>query len=375
MRMYCLYVIVVLLNIAIGDLSTFGGRVAHGLLAQQAPSGFVDATLTSQKPLPSAGKSSRTSEPDISELGNRNGNTDREFANRELAEDLQTRRKALKNAVEAGRMTEEAAFKAWDEAKAQAKKQGSDKDQDDAAVEKGKGWIEEHLVLFLTVVYGGIFAFIISILAICFLYVARREKARTAALGAVAADLELRFEANGDDSLMDGLGPLPLFNKGRRKKLTNLIVADTPDLQVHVFDYVFITGYGKSQKTHRTTVVSLRSEALVLPSLQVRPRKAFADGIKAIFGAGGIAMDQYPEFAKTHVVQSDQPQHACDFLDAEMVTACENNPGCSLECRPGVLLHFRAGKRVDAKAESIRDFIGEGFQLFQNVSDRLQRNV
>ena len=375
MRMYCLYVIVVLLNIAIGDLSTFGGRGAHGLLAQQVPPGLADATVASPTPQASVGTGSGTSEPDISELGNRNGQTDRDLGNRELAEDLDAHSKELRKAVEAGTMTEEAARKAWDEAKAQAKKQRSDKGEDAAGEDGDKGWIRQHLALFLTVVYGGIFALIISILAICFLYVARREKARTAALGAAAAELGLTFEAAGDDSLMGDLSPLPLFNRGRRKKLTNLIVADTPDLQVHVFDYVFITGYGKSQKTHRTTVVSLRSEALVLPSLQVRPRKAFADGIKAIFGAGGIAMDQYPEFAKTHVVQSDQPQHACDFLDAEMVTACENNPGCSLECRPGVLLHFRAGKRVDAKAESIRDFIGEGFQLFQNVSDRLQRNV
>ena len=111
------------------------------------------------------------------------------------------------------------------------------------------------------------------------------------------------------------------------------------------------------------------------PISQVRPRNAFADGIKSMFGAGGIAMDQYPAFAKNYVVQSDQPQQACDFLDAEMVAVCEENQGCSLECQAGVVLHFRAGKRVDADSNSIRNFIGEGFQLFQNVSERLQRNA
>ncbi|OUW82919.1 MAG: hypothetical protein CBD74_06575 [Saprospirales bacterium TMED214] len=372
--MFCLYVIAILLNSVMSDGSTFGGSVGHGFFAQQVPPGFADAMVASPTPQASAGTSSGTSELDISELGNRNGQTDRDIGNRELDEDLDAHSKELRKAVEAGTMTEEAARKAWDEAKAQAKKQRSDKGEDAAGEDGDKGWIRQHLALFLTVVYGGIFALIISILAICFLYVARREKARTAALGAATAELGLTFEAAGDDSLMGDLSPLPLFNRGRRKKLTNLIVADTPDLQVHVFDYVFVTGYGRSQTTHRTTVVSLRSDTLVLPSLQVRPRKAFADGIKAIFGAGGIEMDQYPEFAKTHVVQSDQPQQACDFLDAEMVNVCENNPDCSLECHSGVLLHFRAGKRVDANAESIRDFIGEGFQLFQNVSDRLQRN-
>ena len=355
------------------DVSIFGGRVDYGLLAQQAPPASADTTDANQTTQPSAGENSGSSEPDVSELGNRNGKPERDSGTREQSGDLEVRRQELKKAVEAGTMTEAAALKAWDELRAQSGKRGSD---ENAAGEEGnKDWIGEHLALFLTVVYGGIFTLVIGILVICFVYVARREKARTVALETATTELGLRFEPAGDESLMVDLGPLPLFNQGRRKKLTNLIVADTPDLQVHVFDYLFITGYGRSQKTHRTTVASLRSDMLVLPSLQVRPRKAFADGIKAMFGAGGVAMDPYPEFAKTHVVQSDQPEQACEFLDAEMVAACEGNPGCSFECQAGVLLHFRAGKRVDANAESIRDFIGEGFQLFQNVSECLQRNV
>ncbi len=368
-----MYVIVVLLNSVMGDIPTFGGKVWYGLFAQQPPPGFTDATVTSQSPYASAGASSGTSAFDVSGLENRKGKPERDLGNRELSADLDDLRKELKQAVESGRMTEEAAFEAWDRVNVQARQQGSDEDA--AGEDKGKGWIGEHVALFLAIVYGSIFALVISILVICYLYVARREKARTAALETAADELGLRFEPAGDDSLTVGLESLPLFNQGRRKKITNLIVADTPDLQVHVFDYLFITGYGRSQKTHRTTVVSLRSDTLVLPSLQVRPRKAFADGIKAMFGAGGVAMDQYPEFAKTHVVQSDQPQQACDFLDAEMVAVCEGNPDCSLECHSGLLLHFRAGKRVDANAALIRDFIGEGFQLFQNVSERLQRSV
>ncbi|MDB4653903.1 hypothetical protein OAE54_00060 [bacterium] len=373
--MYCLYVITVFLSSVMSDVSMTGGKVGHGLLAQQAPPGFADATDASPTPQASAGPSSGTSEFDTSGLGNQNGKPERDLGNREQSGDLEARSQELKKAVEAGKMTEDAALKAWDEVKAQARKRGSDEDEDAAGKEWNKDWIGEHLALFLIVVYGGIFTLIISVLVICFVYVARREKARAAALETAAAELGLRFEPAGDESLMVDLESLPLFNQGRRKKLTNLIVADTPDLQVHVFEYLFITGRGKGQKTHRTTVVSLRSDALVLPSLQVRPRKAFADGIKAMFGTGGVAMEQYPEFAKTHVVQSDQPEQACEFLDAKMVAVCEGNPGCSLECQSGVLLHFRAGKRVDANPESIRDFIGEGFHVFQNVSERLQRKA
>ncbi|MDA7937043.1 hypothetical protein N9B79_01585, partial [bacterium] len=210
---------------------------------------------------------------------------------------------------------------------------------------------------------------------ICYRFVKRREKAREVALETTTSELGLKFEPEGDELLMSDLSSLPLFNRGRRKKLFNLIVADTPDLQVQVFDYQFTTGHGRSQTTHRVTVVSVRSVTLAVPELQVRPRKAFLDGIKEMFGRGGIELDQYPAFSKKFVLKSDQPEQARGFLDAKMVAACERNNGCSLECQSGVLLHFRANKRVDPDAQSIRRFIGEGFTLFQDVSERLDRNA
>lgn len=277
----------------------------------------------------------------------------------------------LKRAMKSGEMTEEAARKAWEDANSGSKRAAGKEDENEGK----RNWIEKHLLFFLSAVYGSLFVVIVTIVLICYRGVKRRERARVEAMETTTTELGLKFEPEGDESLMSDVGSLPLFNQGRRKKLFNLIVADTPDLQVHVFDYQFITGHGKSQKTHRTTVVSVRSGTLAVPELQVRPRRALVDGIKAMFGRGGIELDQYPAFAKKFVLESDQPQQAREFLDAKMVTACERNDGCSLECQSGVLLHFRANQRVDADAQSIRRFIGEGFELFQEVSERLDRNA
>ena len=368
-----LCLLVFFLGNVLGDLSFSPATTGGWRLAQQTATGFTDATIKSAASQQSTDTGLRIPESDVSGLKNETDMSEGEpdafgWSKDDWSEGMELYREELKRAVNSGKMTEEAAFQAWNEAVIKAGKEANQEAD-------GKDWIGANLGLFLTAVYGGIFVLVVSILGICFFYVARREKARTVALAAATAELGLKFEPEGDESLAGDLQHLPLFNLGRRKKLTNLIVADTADLQVHVFDYLFITGYGRSQKTHRTTVVSLRSETLAVPDLQVRPRKAFADGIKAIFGAGGIAMDHHPEFAKAYVVKSDQPQQACDFLDADMVAACQSNPGCSFECQVGVLLHFRAGKRVEPNTESIRGFIGEGFQLFQHVEDRLQRKT
>lgn len=362
---------VVFLGIVVNATPMNTPPASAGMLAQQAPTVVTDAKSKSLTPQQSAETDAEFAERDFPDLESGVFKSDLESATSEKASDLEDYRRELKRAVDSGQLTEQAAKKAWDEVMARERKAGFDKNEDGDE----KNWVEENLALFLTVLYGGIFALVASILLICFLYVKRRETARTAALESVTGELGLQFKPEGDDSLMAELEHLPLFKRGRRKKLHNLIIADTPDLRMNVFDYLFITGYGRSQKTHRTTVVSLRSESLNLPGIQIRPRKAFADSIKSMLGAGGLSMEEYPAFAKAYVVQSDQPQQASDFLDAEMVTICERNHGCSLECQQGVLLHFRAGKRVEPDSKAIRDFIGEGFQLFQDVSERLQRKA
>jgi hypothetical protein len=365
-----LCVLTILLGSVMGDVSARWVKMGGTLLAQQAPPVFDNAAESSQALQPSAETEFGIKKPTISEFGKGKDKADGSGVNSEKPKDLEAYRQELKTAVDSGEMTEEAAREAWDDRMSKLNKQAGEE-----AEQRGKGWIEENLVFFLATVYGSIFLLVGTILLISYRVVKRREKARTENLQKTMAELGLDFEPLGDESLLLELSSLPLFNRGRGKKIANLIEADTADLQMQVFDYQFITGHGKNRKTHRTTVVLVRSETLVLPGMQVRPRKAFVDGIKAMFGGGGIAMDQYPEFAKHYVVESAQPDQTRDFLDAKMVAACERNAGCSFECQSGVLLHFRAGKRMDTDADSIRRCIGEGFQLFQDVSERLQRNA
>jgi hypothetical protein len=367
----CYLSVLLIFMSSVGGIEPMGWlNVGGGLFAQQAPPVFTDAKDQSESSQQSSETGTGISESDVSKSDDNQNEVEDNLPRLDKAEDWEAYSQELKRAVKSGEMTEKAASKAWSDAKLKAKKAGGESDED---VWK-KDWIGEHLVLILVIVYGSIFVVVAGIVAVCYRVVKRREQARTDVLKATTAELGLKFKAEGDTSLMVDLESLPLFNQGRRKKLTNLIEADTPDLQMQVFDYQFITGYGKSQKTHRTTVVSVRSSGLVLPSLQVRPRKAFADGIKSMFGSGGMEMSQYPEFAKNYVLQSDQPDQARDFLDAKMVAVCESNPDCTLECQSGVLLHFRANKRVEANADAIRGFIGEGFELFQDVSENLERH-
>ena len=360
-----------LITILFGSLIGGAGfnlvNVGGGLLAQQAPPAFDNAVGQSESPPLSAEATAVIPKADVSGPSSKLAKSDENPPVVDQPKDLDAYSQELRRAVNSGEMTEQAAVKAWEEANSGSKRADG---KDDV-----KGWVEEHLVIFLATVYSSLFALIGGAFLICYRFVKRREKTREVALETTTSELGLKFEPEGDELLMSDLSSLPLFNQGRRKKLFNLIVADTPDLQVQVFDYQFTTGHGRSQTTHRVTVVSVRSVTLAVPELQVRPRKAFLDGIKEMFGRGGIELDQYPAFSKKFVLKSDQPAQACGFLDAKMVAACERNNGCSLECQSGVLLHFRANKRVDPDAQSIRRFIGEGFTLFQDVSERLDRNA
>ena len=127
-----------------------------------------------------------------------------------------------------------------------------------AAAEGNKGleaWIG---IIVLAVVLGIILVIVVGSRL--------REKKRTGRLQGVVAVMGLEFRAIGDPALLGRLGVFPLMNVGRSQELKNLILGDTSQGQLALFDFRYITGHGKHQKTHRQTVLAMEA-----PELQQLP--------------------------------------------------------------------------------------------------------
>jgi hypothetical protein len=69
-----------------------------------------------------------------------------------------------------------------------------------------------------------------------------------------------------------------------------------------VFDYIYVTGSGKSQQTHYQTVVYLEPVNLALPMFSLRPETLFHRMLSA-FGYQDIDFGQRPEFSKQYILR------------------------------------------------------------------------
>ena len=244
--------------------------------------------------------------------------------------------------------------------------------EDEVEVKRERNWIEDNLVLFLVLVHGTWITLVVGGLLIAKAVVRRREEKRTNGLRAGAGELELTFLEDGDEALAERLAGLPLFDIGRGRTLKNLIVADTPDGQVALFDYVYITGRGKQKRVRRQTVAAVQSADLRLPDFHLRPERTL-DAVGSLLGLQDIDFDDHPGFSKAFVLKSLSEQETRDFLDQGLLDFFVSRPDISFEAAQGVFVYFRRWKRVEPQVGEMKGFLGEGYSVLQALRERLTR--
>ncbi|MEC9093248.1 MAG: hypothetical protein VX438_11115 [Planctomycetota bacterium] len=241
-------------------------------------------------------------------------------------------------------------------------------------LELQKHWIERNLVLFMVSIH--LCWIVPTVLFLIFypIYVRKQEAKRTLELRAATEELGLDFAAEGDLELNEELASLPLTTIGRARELKNLISADTPDLQLGMFDYKFVVGHGKSKKTRRLTAIAVRSADLRLPSCHLRPKRAILDTVGAMFGRQDINFENHEKFSQAFVLKSESEEETREFFDEPLLDFFAARTDICFELQQGSFIYFRQWKRVEPVAEKIRDFLGEAYVVLQALNDRQSRS-
>lgn len=225
----------------------------------------------------------------------------------------------------------------------------------------------------------GLFYFIAGVLAVVAIVLTIIEKVKQAAaterlrlLEAAASELGLSVQPDGDSPVQEELSHFPLFNIGRSREIRNLIVADTPEVSLLIFDYKYIPLSDDAGRDRWQTVVAARSPELQIPTFHLYP-KGFFSKVGSALGGHDINFDDHPGFSQAVVLKSETEKETRDFFDLTLLDFFAEHPGISLEARPGTILYFRSRKRIDRiepTAASLRNFIDEGLQAFHAVRDR-----
>jgi len=206
-------------------------------------------------------------------------------------------------------------------------------------------------------IFGGFLALVIVIFAYS-QYLARK---RQEAMQAVADELGFEFKAEVPAGLTEEFERLPLFSRGRHRKVYNLLEGTTSNLRVQIFDYRFTTGAGKNQSTYNQTVICMRSRSLKLPVFTLQPEH-FLHRIGEWFGIKDINFESHPNFSRSYHLISPQEELVRALFTPEVLEFFEEHPGHWVEAGGQLWVLYRPNVKIPP--EQIRDTLQEAFEIF-----------
>ena len=228
----------------------------------------------------------------------------------------------------------------------------------------------DKMELVMGLVFG---AMIIGILLVVVYAVAVREKKRTARLEIVVAEMGLEFQPLGDPQLLARLAGFPLMNVGRRQELKNLVVGDTSQGQLALFDFRYITGHGKNKRTNRQSVLAMEAPELEeLPVFNMRP-EGFWDRVGGVFGMQDVDFDEHEDFSGKFLLKGEDEEALRAFMDKELLDFFSDRPDLCCESRPGVFLYYRRRKCVEPEVHILEGFLEQGMMVFLALLERHMR--
>jgi hypothetical protein len=214
----------------------------------------------------------------------------------------------------------------------------------------------------VVLIFGGVLLLIAMIIGGAWWF----DKKRTEGLQQVAEEMGLEFRKDGDAELQQQLARFQLFNQGRARKLRNLVVGDSGDINISIFDYQYTTGSGKHQHTSAQTVVCLASPLLEIPPFTLRPESMF-DKIGGVLGLQkDINFDQYPNFSRIYLLKSDNEAAVRELFHSELVASLEKNKRICIEATFGTVIIYNARQRK--KPDQLKDLFSEALEFFNHLT-------
>ena len=202
-------------------------------------------------------------------------------------------------------------------------------------------------------------ALFIGLAVFLLIYNKRKERERTQALQQAAATLGWSFAPNAPLNMIAGLERFTLFSSGHSKQIKNFMYGEAQGVKAAVFDYIYVTGGGKSQQTHYQTVVYLEPPNLALPMFALRPENLFHRMLSAL-GYQDIDFGQRPEFSQQYILRGQNELAIRQTFNDRVLAFFEAYPGTCVDAGGNQLFVYRAGYRF--QPQEIEGYVGLGLQ-------------
>jgi hypothetical protein len=208
------------------------------------------------------------------------------------------------------------------------------------------------IIIFFWIFFIGLAVFLL-------IYNKRKERERTQALQQVAGTLGWSFAPEAPMNMIPGLERFTLFSQGRSRQIKNFMYGQAQGVKAAVFDYIYVTGSGKSQQTHYQMVVYLEPSSLMLPMFALRPETLFHRMLSA-FGYQDIDFGQRPDFSKQYILRGQDELAIRQTFNDRVLAFFEGYPGTCMDAGGNQLFVYRAGYRF--QPHEIEGYVGVGLQ-------------
>lgn len=200
----------------------------------------------------------------------------------------------------------------------------------------------------------------ITIAVLVMLYRRKQARARRQIMQAAAAQLGWTFSAEAPWNYIPGLDRFTLFNQGHNKEIRNMMYGQASGIKTAVFDYMYITGSGRSAARHYQTVVYLEPANLALPYFSLRPEGLMTKMLSA-FGYQDIDFGQRPEFSNKYLLRGQDETSIRHAFNDSVLAFYESYAGTSTDAGGNQLFVFRSGYQMEP--QEIQGYVGLGLQL------------
>ena len=210
-------------------------------------------------------------------------------------------------------------------------------------------WVFVFFFIFFVVVVG---------LAIYF------EHKRTAAIQSFASTIGFTFSGRGRDAIAPYVQNFELFQKGRTRRVKNLIYGPFSNATIYFFDYSYVTGRGKRSTMTVQTVVLFHSPSLNLPHFSLVPEN-FLHRVVEQLSYGDIDFDGYPQFSKQYLLRGENEALIRQTFNRAVLSFYESKPGLCTEGSGSQLVYYQIRKRVKPnELQSVLDSAQHVYRLF-----------
>jgi hypothetical protein len=215
-----------------------------------------------------------------------------------------------------------------------------------------------------------VFAVFSVVVVIVVLLLAKRarklERERILGLKSSATLLGWQFAEEAPLNYLPNLENFAFFRQGHNKQIKNMMYGETNGVKAALFDYIYVTGSGKSRHTHYQSVAYFEPRHLNLPFFSLRPEDALHKLI-AMFGYQDIDFGNHPTFSRKYILRGTDEQAIRNTFDDALLAFYERNPGLSTDGGGNQLFIFRQSYRTPP--HEAQSFINMAVQV-ENVFPR-----